>query len=282
MKIGMFSINMGVGAQPGAIDRLAPAAEAVGFDSVWTGEHVVLPDPQAPPSPLPPEAAMLDPAVALAHAAAHTSTIKLGTGIIILPQRNPLVLAKELASVDVLSEGRLQFGVGLGYLGAEFDALGIPMEDRGARTVEYIEAMRAIWSMDSPEYHGRFVDYSAVQAHPRPVQQPGPPVHMGGHSAPAYRRAVTMCEGWYGYALTVEATEACMAGLAAAADEHERPPDLGDLEISVTPRGRVTPERVEAYAALGVERLILTPRGDTVDEWLAWIEATAGDLAPWT
>jgi probable F420-dependent oxidoreductase len=278
MKIGMFSINMGVGSSPGAIARLAPAAEQAGFESLWTGEHVVLPDPQAPPSPLPPEAAMLDPAVALSFAAAHTSTIKLGTGIIILPQRNPLVLAKELASVDVLSNGRLLFGVGVGYLGAEFAALGVPMEDRAARSVEYIEAMRAIWSQDSPAYHGRFVDYANVQANPRPIQQPGPPVHMGGHSAPAYRRAVTMCEGWYGYALDEEATSACLEGLASAADRYERPARLGDLEISVTPRGRITSERVEAYHALGVHRLILTPRGDTVDEWLGWIGATAEEL----
>ena len=278
MKIGMFSINMGIGSSPEAIARLAPAAEQAGFDSLWTGEHVVLPDPQAPPSPLPPEATMLDPAVALAFAAAHTSTIKLGTGIIILPQRNPLVLAKELASVDVLSNGRLQFGVGVGYLGAEFDALGVPMEDRAARSVEYIEAMRAIWSQDNPEYHGRFVDYAGVQANPRPIQQPGPPVHMGGHSAPAYRRAVTMCEGWYGYALDEEATKACIDGLTAAADGHDRPAELGDLEISVTPRGRITPERVEAYHALGVHRLILTPRGDTVDDWLAWIDTTAAEV----
>ncbi|MCP5024745.1 MAG: TIGR03619 family F420-dependent LLM class oxidoreductase [Actinomycetia bacterium] len=278
MKIGVFSINMGVGASPGAIARLAPAAESAGFESLWTGEHVVLPDPQAPPSPLPPEAPMLDPAVALAFAAAHTSTIKLGTGIIIVPQRNPLILAKELASVDVLSNGRLQFGVGVGYLGAEFEALGIPMKDRAARTVEYIEAMRAIWRQDSPEYHGQFVDYSAVQAHPRPVQHPGPPVHMGGHSAPAFRRAVTMCEGWYGYALDEDATRACLDGLAAAAQRHDRPSDLDALEISVTPRGRITPERIEAFAALGVERLILTPRGNDVDEWLTWIDTTAGEL----
>ena len=136
MKLGLFGINFGPCADPAAAARVATAAEAAGFESVWTGEHVVLPDPQAPPSPAPPETPMLDPAVALAHVAAHTRALRLGTGIVILPQRNPLVLAKELASVDVVSGGRLVFGLGAGYLKAEFDALGASFADRGARTSE--------------------------------------------------------------------------------------------------------------------------------------------------
>ncbi len=233
---------------------------------------MVLPDTQVPPSPLPPEARLLDPAVALAYAAALTTDIKLGTGIIILPQRNPLVLAKELASVDVLSKGRLIFGVGVGYLGPEFDALGIPMQDRARRSVEYIEAMRAIWSMDEPRYAGDYVSFSGVVANPRPVQQPGPPVVMGGHSAPAYRRAVTMCEGWYGFALDLDATRACLDGIARAGAENDRPADLGTLEITVTPRMRPSREMVEQFQELGVDRLVLLPNGGTADEILAFID----------
>src|SRR5919198_1720662 len=145
MKFGLFAINMGPCSNPDTAARVAQAAEAAGLESVWTGEHVVLPDPQVPPSPLPPEYPMLDPTVALAFVAAHTKTVKLGTGIIILPQRNPLVLAKELASLDVLSRGRLIFGIGVGYMKPEFDALGIPFEEKGARTEEYLAAMRALW-----------------------------------------------------------------------------------------------------------------------------------------
>ena len=196
---------------------------------------------------MPPEGRLLDPAVALAFAAALTSEIKLGTGIIILPQRNPLVLAKELASLDVLSKGRLIFGVGVGYLAPEFEAIGVPMQDRARRSVEYIEAMRAIWSMDKPEYSGKYVSFSGVVANPRPVQQPGPPVVMGGHSTPAFRRAVTMCEGWYGFALDLDATRACVEGLATQAGLHDRPAELGPLEISVTPRMRPSREMVEQY-----------------------------------
>src|SRR5262249_31716060 len=138
MKLGLFGINMNVCSDPAVAARTAKAAEAAGFESVWTGEHVVLPDPQAPPSPLPPQFPLLDPAVVLAFVAAHTTKVRLGTGIIILPQRNPLVLAKELASVDVVSNGRLIFGLGIGYLKAEFDALGIPFDHKGPRSMEYL------------------------------------------------------------------------------------------------------------------------------------------------
>lgn len=277
VDIALFNINMFACTDPDSVAKVALAAEGAGFESVWTGEHVVLPDPQVPPSPVPPEGPMLDPAVALTYVAAMTERIKLGTGIIILPQRNPLVLAKELASLDVLSRGRLVFGVGVGYLRPEFEALGIPMEDRAARTVEYIEAMRAIWTMEQPAYHGRFVDYSGVQANPRPVQQP-PPVVMGGHTKPAFRRAVTMSEGWYGFALDVDGARTCIDGLRAVAADHDRPSELGDLEISVTPRGRPTPELVEQFAELGVDRLILMPNGNSADEWVDFANRIGEDI----
>lgn len=133
MEFGLFGINNGALVDPDSAVRVAEAAESAGFDSVWTGEHVVLPDPQQPPSPAPPHLPMLDPAVSLADAAVRTSTIALATGIIILPQRNPLVLAKLPASLDVVSKGRLWFGYVAGYLHQEFAALGIPFDDRGAR-----------------------------------------------------------------------------------------------------------------------------------------------------
>src|ERR1051326_9059407 len=163
MKIGLFATNIGPCASPDALARVARAAEDAGLESLWTGEHVVLPDPQVPPSPLPPEVPILDPVVALTFLAAQTTRIKLGTGIIILPQRNPLVLAKELASLDVLSEGRLLFGVGIGYLKPEFDALGIPFVNKGARTIEYLDAILAIWTQEQPRYAGRYASFAGVQ-----------------------------------------------------------------------------------------------------------------------
>jgi len=256
MRFGLFGINVGPCASGQAAARVARAAEAAGFESVWTAEHVVLPDPQVPPSPLPPRTPLLDPAVALTVAASATTHLRLGTGIIILPQRNPVVLAKELASVDVVSDGRLIVGLGVGYLQAEFEAIGASFADKGPRMVEYLEAMRALWTMQQPAYAGRFVRFSGVDAHPRPVQRPHPPLVIGGHSPQAFRRAVTHGNGWYGFTLDVEQAAACLAGLRAAAERHARPAALGTLEISVTPRG--TPDRatVERFAALGVQRLI--------------------------
>ena len=272
IDIGLFSINTDHLVDHEALSKVAIAAEQAGFESLWTAEHVVLPDPQVPPSPLPPNAELLDPAVALAYIAAVTTEIKLGTGIIILPQRNPLVLAKELASVDVLSNGRVIFGVGVGYLGPEFAAIGVPMEDRGPRTVEYIEAMRSIWNDEEPDYDGEYVSFKGVKAFPRPIQRPGPPVVMGGHSKPAWRRTVTHSEGWYGFMLDPEATSQNLAGLTEAQEKYERPASLGQIEITVTPRMRPGPEMIDRYNELGVDRLVLLSGARTVDESLTFIE----------
>jgi probable F420-dependent oxidoreductase len=260
MRMGLFSMNMGVCTQPEAMARIGRLAEDAGFDSLWAGEHVVLPDPRVPPSPMDPEAPTLDPVVALTFLAAHTRRVRLGTGIIILPQRNPLVLAKELASLDVLSGGRLILGIGVGYLEPEFRALGVPFADRGRRTDEYLAAMRAIWSEAQPAYQGRYVSFSGVQARPRPVQQPHPPVVVGGHTPAAFRRAVEQAHGWYGFALDPGAAGEAIGGLRRALEQHQRPVELGDLEISVTPRGPIDGPAVERFAALGVHRLIPVPR----------------------
>jgi probable F420-dependent oxidoreductase len=262
MRLGLVHINMGSMSRPDALVQAAQAAEDAGFDSLWAGEHIVLPDPQVPPSPMAAQDPALDSLLALSWAAAHTSTIRLATGIIILPQRNPLVLAKQVASLDVLSGGRVMLGVGAGYLEPEFRALGANFAERGAVTDEYLDAMRALWYDQHPAYHGRFTDFADVDAYPRPVQQPIPLI-TGGHSAPAYRRALTRAHGWYGYWLTPPQAADSLAGLAAAARQFPRPAELGDLEISVTPpRGRLTPERAAEYADAGVHRLVvLAPDG---------------------
>jgi probable F420-dependent oxidoreductase len=273
MKIGLFGINFGVAASPGAMVRIAVAAEETGLESVWTGEHVVLPDPHAPPSPVPPETPFLDPAVALAHVAASTSRIRLGTGVIILPQRNPLVLAKELASVDVVSGGRLVFGLGAGYLEPEFRALGAPYENRGRVTDEAIEAIRALWTMEKPAYAGRFFTFSGIDAQPRPVQKPHPPIVVGGMSRGGARRAARYGNGWYGFMTDVEATERSIRWIREYAAAGERPAALGPIEISVTPPPPVTPETVERYAAIGVDRLIPWMPATRVDEMLDFVDA---------
>jgi probable F420-dependent oxidoreductase len=253
--------------------RVAQTAEAAGFDSVWSGEHVVLPDPQHPPSPVPPHFEMLDPLIVLTTIAAHTQTLRLGTGIIILPQRNPLVIAKQLASLDVVSRGRLIFGVGVGYLRAEFEALGIPFERRGERTTDYIRAIRAVWTQAEPAYDGAFAHFSGIQARPRPVQVAGPPVVIGGHSQAAFRRAVEHGNGWFGFALDAEKTQECLAGIQQASREFERPAELGELEISVAPLVRLTADEVHRFEDLGVDRMVsLLPGGWAPDEIVDFIE----------
>jgi probable F420-dependent oxidoreductase len=267
MKFGLFGINTGPCARPDTSAKVARAAEAAGFESLWTGEHVVLPDPQAPPSPAPPQHPMLDPTASLAFLAAHTQRVKLGTGIIILPQRNPLVLAKELASVDVLSNGRLIFGLGAGYLKQEFDALGARFDDRGARTDEYIDVLRALWTAEKPSFAGRTVKFAGIDAQPRPVQKPHPPIVVGGMSASAFKRALLRGNGWYGFARD-------LAGIAAARAQVKRPSALGTLEISVTPPRAVDEAGARAYADLGVDRLILMLPGRSEEEALRFVEQT--------
>ena len=278
MKFGLFGIGSGPCAEPEVAKAVAQAAELAGYDSLWTGEHVVLPDPQAPPSPAPPEAAMLHPSTILAYLAGVTSTIKLGTGIVLIAQRNPVVLAKEIASLDVLTQGRLLFGIGAGYLKAEFDALGVEFTERGARTDEYIEVLRILWRSDKPEFAGKFARFSGIQSRPRPVQEGGPPLVLGGASEAAFRRAVQQCQGWYGFALDLDSTATCIAGLQEAARRYERPAELGELEISVTPRHRVTPEQVSQYEDAGVSRLILLQRSSNQKDLIEYLNTTAEQL----
>ena len=222
MLLGLVHVNMGSMSRPDELVAAAKAAEAAGFDSVWAGEHVVLPDPQVPPSPMDPRDPALDSILALTWAAAHTATVRLATGIVILPQRNPVVLAKQVATLDVLSAGRVMLGVGAGYLRPEFEAVGANFAERGGVTDEYLDAMHTLWYDEHPEYHGRFVEFAGVDAHPRPVQQPIP-VIAAGHSPPAYRRAVARAHGWYGYGLTPDDVAAALAGLRAAANASSGP-----------------------------------------------------------
>ena len=258
MKIGFFGVNTGIYSDPECSARIACAAEEAGYESVFSCEHVVLVDPREAPSPLPPHSRQLDQAVTLAFVAAHTSRLRLGTGIVILPQRNPVIHAKALASLDVLSAGRLMVGVGVGYVQGEFDAIGVPFEERGPRTSEHIEAMRALWTQEAPSFRGRFSAFSGIQSLPRPVQDPHPPILVGGLSKPALRRAVAQGNGWLGFNVDLGTTANAVRGLVAAAKEVERPDSLGPLEISVTPPpGAVDLDMLRAYEDLGVERIVV-------------------------
>lgn len=256
MRFGLFGVNIGPCADPERQARVVRAAEESGFDSVWTGEHVVMPVHDNP-VPTPPETPMLDSIVALTRAAALTSRVKLGTGILVLPHHNPLVLAKALASLDVVSGGRLVAGFAGGYVEAEFRALGADFARRGAVTDDRLGAIRALWTEEVPAYQGRFTAFSDVRFEPKPIQRPHPPIIIGG-AAPAALARAARHDGWYGFARTVEDT----AGVVRELTRLRR--DLGradaPFEISLTTFERLDEALVARAEAAGVHRLIVQPR----------------------
>ncbi len=276
LKFGITGMNGGTTSYPEALVSVAQAAEQAGFDSLWAGEHHVLPMSS---TRMPPTSRYLNPVVALTYAAAFTRTIRLATGVLLLPQHQPLVLAKELASLDVLSGGRLIVGIGVGWAAEEYEALGVPYQERGARADEYLAAMRAIWSEGTPSYAGRYVSFHDVVAYPHPVQQPFPPLVVGGSAPAVLRRAVEQANGWYGFAMDLDETAARLAQLREAATRYARPASLGEMEISVAPRVPLDRDTVQRFADLGVHRLILIPPRDKDATALAqWVKTTGETL----
>jgi len=259
VHVGLTYMNFQVCSYPESAASIAQLAEAAGFESLWAGEHIVFSEPQPPFAFIAPDERILDPLIALTFLAAHTRRVHLGTGLIILAQHNPFVLAKALASLDALSGGRVIFGIGVGYWEPEFRVLGVPFADRGARTNDYLAAMRAIWTQPQAAHHGRFVSFEQVQAHPQPQQ--AIPVVVGGSSPAAQRRAVEQAHGWYGWGLDVNRTTQALGDLAEALKRYNRPPELGKLEINISPPGAadITLELARQYADLGVDRLIIHP-----------------------
>jgi probable F420-dependent oxidoreductase len=261
MELGVYGLSAKATLGPADTARLARRAEELGYRSWWVGDHVVLPSPRVPESPMAPTDPILDPLVHLSYVAALTGRMELGTGILILPQRNPVVLAKQVASLDVLSGGRLLLGVAPGYLEPEMTAVGVPLSERGGRTDEYLDAMRQLWSEPEPRFHGRYADFEGVDAHPRPVRPQGPRIVIGGHSPAAYRRAVLKGHGWIGNGGSPQDLATHLEGLREAAAEVSRPARLGRLEITFT---QINPVDVSAdnalrYAELGVDRLLVYP-----------------------
>ncbi|HSB40493.1 MAG TPA: LLM class F420-dependent oxidoreductase [Methylomirabilota bacterium] len=202
MHFGLHFANLTF-PDPGAAHRVARAAEAAGFESLITVEHVVWPTryasryPYAPDGRLPggPGTALPDPLIWMAHVAAATTRLRLITGVLVVPQRNPLVLAKQVATLDHLSGGRVSLGIGVGWLREEFEALGVPFERRGARTDEHVAAMRALWASDDASFRGAFVRFEGMSSNPKPVHG-AVPILVGGHSEQAARRAGRLGDGF--------------------------------------------------------------------------------------
>lgn len=263
MKVGLaFASSIGIDGA-GALE-ICRRAEAAGFESVWGGEHVVLPDsiaskypytedgkiPAEPDTPIP------DPLIWLAFAAAAAPTLRLGTCILIVPQRNPLVLAKELATLDQLSGGRVELGLGVGWLEEEFNALGVPWQRRGARNDEYIAAMRALWAAPHAEFHGEFVDFEPVTCSPRPVNG-NIPVLVGGDTDAAIRRAVRIADGYFPGEGDHERLRALLGRLRQAAEDADRDPNSIEINAMFGTQMMNPQAGVEQMLELGVDRIMV-------------------------
>jgi probable F420-dependent oxidoreductase len=260
MRLGFFGANVGgMASRDSAV--IARHAEELGYSSLWTAEHAVLPRPRQDRPPLDPDWPIGDPLISLAYLAAATERIELCTGVLILPQHNPVRLAKSLATLDVLSGGRLVVGIGLGYVETEFAALGVPMAGRRGRAREYLAAMAALWG-EAPAFDGSFVSFDAVDAYPKPHRPGGPPIIHGGASAPAFEDAARLGDGWYGFGQTPEQVSEIAPTLQRLREEAGR---SGDFRISLTPRARLTPELVDAYRAAGVDEVVVTVEADSLD-----------------
>ena len=278
MLMALFPINTSTLADPELMARVAIAADEAGIESVFTGEHIVVPDPLEPPSHVPPETVLVHPSTALAYVAAVTTRLKLGTGITLLPSHNPLVVAKEYGSLDHLSGGRLILGIGVGYVPKEYEVLGLPFENRGRRTDEYIDAIRALWTQPSPTFAGEFVSFSGINAFPRRVQQP-PPILVGGSSAASFRRVVERGNGWIGGGGTPDGVRDAQRAIAVARARYQRLTALGDIELTVTPNAALDRDLVAQFEDLGVTRLIVGFRAygfdATPDGYLRWVDTVA-------
>jgi probable F420-dependent oxidoreductase len=263
----MMFANVGPFVLPENAAAAAQAAEEAGIESLWTVEHVVVPKgyasayPYSPSGkmPGPEESDIPDPLIWLTWVAAATSTIRLGTGILILPQRNPVVLAKEVATLDLLSGGRVELGVGVGWLAEEFDAIGVPFAGRGRRTDEHIEALRALWTQELPSYSGEFVSFENAISRPRPAQG-SVPITIGGHTEAAARRAGRLGDGFFPGKGSHEDLARLLDVMRTEATEHGRDPDA----ISITSGGNGALgagalDEVKALADLGVERVAIPP-----------------------
>jgi probable F420-dependent oxidoreductase len=283
MQLGLFAPTASPFATPEWLHALGTEAQARGYSSIWVPEHVVLFDeysssyPYAEDGkiPAPPGSGMLEPFTTLSFLASCTETVRLATGICLLAQRNPVYSAKEVASLDWLSSGRVDFGIGVGWLEEEYDVVNVPFSRRGKRTDEYIEILRALWTTDPSSYDGEFYDLPACSMFPKPVQAPHPPLVFGGESDPALRRVARFGQGWYTFNRLPDQVGEGMARLeqALAAEGRTR----AELTVTACPYfNPFTPEMVDQYAEAGVDQVTALFFAMTTDD----VPAAFDELQP--
>jgi probable F420-dependent oxidoreductase len=279
MQLGLHALGIGAGADRAVIDAVASSADECGFATLWAGEHVVMVDRSASHYPysddgaiaVPAQADWLDPMIALAFAAAASSRIAVATGVLLLPEHNPVVVAKQAASLDRLSGGRLTLGIGVGWSKEEFAALGVPFEHRAARASEYVAAMRTLWRDDVASFDGRFVGFDSIRVNPKPVRDRGIPIVIGGNSDPALRRVASLADGWYGFNLDgVTAVRERLGKLDELCAGLGR--DRSELRLAVALR-KPRVEDFDELAALGVDELVLVEappeRPEAAGDWVS-------------
>ena len=262
MKLGLMFVNSGPFSNPELLAHLAQKAEQCGFESLWTVEHVVIPKDYQSPYPYSKsgkipggeDVAIPDPLLPLSFAAAITKNIRLATGVIILPQRHPIYLAKEIATLDLLSGGRMILGIGSGWLKEEFDALGLDFHTRGARTDEAIQAMRACWRERASSFHGKHFNFGPVLSFPKPVQS-SVPIHIGGHSPAAAKRAGRLGDGFFPALGEIPRLQELFAMMREAAVAAGR--DANKIELSCM--ARATVDAVKAVQDIGISRVVVAP-----------------------
>jgi probable F420-dependent oxidoreductase len=277
-RIGLHALGIGPGARRDVIDAVARAAEDAGFARLWAGEHVVMVDRPTSPYPynddgaipIPPDADWLDPFGCLGFAAAVTRTISLATGVLLLPEHNPVLVAKQAATLDLLCGGRFVLGVGIGWSKEEFEALGVPFSRRAARAVEYVAAIRALWREDAASFEGEFVSFDSVRVYPKPPRSRSMPVVFGGNSDPALTRAAVHGDGWYGFNLeSVGKARRCAATLRARREGAGLDPAGFDIAVSVVD---CDPGELVDLADAGVDELVLVEEppgeGSAVADWI--------------
>ena len=260
MKYGTF-----ITRQRGeAIVAEAQHAERLGFESAWIAEHLIMPVKQESVYPysadgrflVPPDSPFHDPLIVLAYVAAATHRIRLATGIFVVPLRNPFATAKAIASLDQLSQGRVTFGVGIGWLKEEFEAVGMTFENRALRTREYLELMFKLWSEADPEYQGKTVATRGMKFAPKTVQQPHPPIVFGGTSEPALKRTVKLGDGWYGIAHSLDQARTQIAHLREYARVAGRARPI-EITLSLRTGKPLTADDVRRMSELGVDRTLV-------------------------
>jgi probable F420-dependent oxidoreductase len=301
LHLGVMTQHFRSHASPGAIRDVAQAAERLGFDSVWVMDHVVIPDV---PETRQFTTLVYDPLITLGYLAARTERVQLGTTVLIVPYRHPLVQASMLATLDALAGGRLIVGVGVGWLREEFEALGVPFERRGALTDEYLEAIQTLWSQDRAAFAGPTVRFANVVVEPKPVQRPRPPLWVGGSTAPALRRAARIGDVWHPTSQPPELIARRAARLRDYAERAGRDPAAIGIVMRAmlkvlppadadTPRHSLigTPDQiiaaVGAYRSAGVGGFVLdtfygsrSTEDSTPGEVLVTLEAFAREVMP--